>query len=213
MRIKGLSALAVGLFLSLPISAGTITQVVPLSVSASGSDAFSGNVGSFFIANNLQPFDSTLGTLTSFDFTWLMHFTGSATTDSNGFEFILGRVNGGYFIGSSLYDGNGGSGGAGSGDPNTFINFSFDVNSDTLFQVADSGVTYNHFILDLVTGTDPYTADWAAYSFQAPAIPWNAGADGSLTVAYNYTSTPEPSTFLLLSPVLLGVALLRRRLT
>lgn len=217
MKTKFALALAAGLFTIAPAFAGSV-QSIPISFSTSGSSYSFGVIASDFVASGIQPFDSTTGTLNSFEFLWNLSFSASGETDGSASdsnpEDLSGSANGAYFIGSSIYAGAGNGGGDGSSEPNQPLSFTFQVIQDTTFQVADAGVTYNPYILDSVTGSSPFASDYAAtyslYDFAGPQ--WSAQVTGSLTVTYN--STPEPSTFALMpgAVLLAGVFLYRRRI-
>jgi hypothetical protein len=213
MKTKLVAALALGIFLNAPIFAGTLVQVMPVSSSGSGSGF--GYVSQVLVTG-IQPFDATLGTLTSFEFTWALTLTGSATNDGQGLEAIIGRLNGAAYVSSASWGGGNFSGSAGSGEAGP-LSFSFDANVDGLFLVSGAGSTYNPSILNIVTGPDPYPADWGFYTMTTnfpPYIPWTGAVNGNFTVTYNYDAppAPEPSTFALMSTVALaGIALLRRR--
>ncbi len=215
MKITLVSTLALGIVLSAPMFATSIVQVMPVAITASGTGF--GYVSPDILVTGIQPFDSALGTLTSFELAWTLTLTGSATNDGEGYARIQGQANGAYFVGSSIWGGNSGSAIAGSDDAGP-LNFSFDVNGSRLFQVSDAGAAYGQKILDLVTGPNPYPADWTSYTISTPVrtIPWTGGVDGNFTVTYNYEAAapaaPEPGTFGLMSGVVLaGIAILRKR--
>jgi hypothetical protein len=186
MRRRFVVAIAI-LSLSLAARAGTITE----SYSASGTAVLNAS-GSYGIdTTSFADFDTSLGTLDSIT----IDLSGEATNTSDDFFNGFADVTPGSDVNEDLVDGNGATGEKGP----------FAIS-------ADATDTYGPDMLYFEgSGTQEFVLN-----FDDSATVASDGVTGTLT--YNYTPSdatvvPEPSSFVLLSAGLLGVAgILRKRL-
>jgi hypothetical protein len=169
---------------SQPLLAETVVQPANFSASNEGN-LFSGFgsqplvAGDFFTAN-FQPFDSSLGTLTSFTVHCEIEGLLTGTIGEEGDEGSANASMGGTFaIGGSAFSGTGGgNNGVGSMGEPIEVSFAIPTFEQTL-TVANSGVSYDPAILSKVTGTEPFPV---AFSTPVP---------GGTTVTVGYANVSD----------------------
>ena len=202
------------LLTSLSARAAVFVQSVPFSLSASGTTTTSPLVNSGDLTGTVDPFNPSLGTLTSFQVVWHMTYTLDWTNDSSGTGTSSSMSGGGSFsINGTSYAGNGGGNGN-SGPANASLNTGFVIDESNSFDVAQAGVSYSPALLAAVTGGTSFPV---AYGMSTtPSLgnvsSWSASAIGSVAVSYTYTAVPEPlSTGMMTASLLAVVAGIRRR--
>jgi hypothetical protein len=162
------------------------TVVQPANFSASNEgNLFSGFgsqalvAGDFFTAT-FQPFDSSLGTLTSFTVRCEIEGLLSGTIGEEAEEGSANASLGGTFaIGGSAFSGTGGgNNGVGSTGEPIEVSFAIPTFEQTL-AVADAGVSYDPAILSKITGTEPFP------------VAFNTPAPGGTTVTVGYANVTD----------------------
>lgn len=196
-----------------PSSAALFVQEVPLSFSASGTTATAVLTDSDDMTVSFNPFNASLGTLNSFRVEWSVTYQLNFVNNSNGATGTI-SAGGNYSLAGRSYDGNG-DGDGNSGPSGVPLSAGFTVSNNTLFPVADAGVTYDPGLLTAVTGASPFNALWNSAttpSFQ-DVTSWSASAIGSVKLTYDYTAVPEPADAGIAAGVVaLGAVLGLRRL-
>ena len=194
--------------------AAVFVQSVPFNLSASGTTTTSPLVNSGDLTGTVDPFNPSLGTLSSFDVVWHMTYTLDCVNDASGMGTGSSISCGGnFFLGGTSYDGDGG-GNSNGGPPNSSYTAAFQINHSNSFAVAQAGISYNPALLATVTGGSSYPA---AYGISitpnlSHVSSWSASAVGSVTVSYNYTAVPEPLSAATVGAGLVAVAVgIRRR--
>jgi len=202
---KAMPILLGGVALATSLTAGTVVQSADFAASNAGS-LYNGSgsanlVNSGFFSANMQPFNSSLGTLLSFTAKWeisglLSGFAGPTGGNASGsFTNPTGGVL--FTIAGGIYDGSGGGNGNGAGPDQPFIVIlpaGGPIVSDKTFAVADAGVTYDPAILTAVTGTSPFAAAFTGGVTVSYGTVVNLAASvtGKVTLTYTYQSTSSP---------------------
>ncbi len=212
--MKILKTILISALLCGAAQAATVVQsttfTAAINLAGSGSNSYTFGSGFSFQVN---PFDSSLGTLESFTVEWAptnVTITGVVNPTGGG-GTINGGTGGTLGIGGQPYDSRGSSGTA-QGGSNATLNASFvqAANSRT-FTVAGAGINYNPAFLGFVQGSTPFAVAWdgsIGYGHGNLSSGY-IGISSPLTVTYTYTPVPEPSAALLGG--LGALALLRRR--
>lgn len=209
-----LAALSVGASFSV-LSAATVVQSFPFSdnqiLTASGTQ-----VSAPYFSASAQPFNSSLGTLTSFTIVWDVDVAATITAaPTDGFSASASGFGGTFLVNSIGYNGTGSGGGQGVG-PGATDSFTFGINSSQEFLVSNAGVTYDPTILNFVTGASPLELTWDT------GLSWDLTGTGSLdstitgsvTITYDYVASPipEPSSTVAIAGLCgAGLVVLRRR--
>jgi hypothetical protein len=212
-----------GVLVSLSVCCGlgqaaTMSQTFNFSDTSSGSGTGSivhaGSAG--LIGTGFNPFNSSLGTLKSFQIDWTVTTTASGTTSSSGGNFGL-NLGGNLYLGTSGYSGMGGGNSTGGG-PNSVIGPISATATDTnAFLVSNAGITYNPAMLAAVTGSSNFSLKFVGYVYTSYTTmdSINSAMNGSVTLTYTYdpapNTVPEPTSFAIGSVLFTGLVAMRRR--
>ena len=168
------------------------------------------------IGTGFNPFDSSLGTLRSFQIAWTVTITASGTTSASG--GTLSQSLGGFLLLDTVsYSGMGGGSNTGGG-PNVPIGPISATATDTKsFLVSEAGFTYNPAMLAAVTGGSSFDLKYVSpvktsYASMASA---DSVMNGSVTMTYTYdpaaNPVPEPTSMAIGSVLFTGLIAMRRR--
>lgn len=152
-----------------------------------------------------QPFDASLGTLTSSTIVWATTatFTGVVgNADSSGYAgYSLG---GSYWVGNNSYAGNGSGGGGGNSSGNSFSVNIEPYGNTKEFLTSEAGFAYNPDILAYFLGDDNFLLTYGSYgSSTSPDIsPYSisfsniesgsASITTTATLTFDYEPVPGP---------------------
>ena len=221
--IAAAAALLASLLSAQAAHAVVTTQTKNLSFSAGPVTDFSGAAtlapfGPNDLSATFDTFNSALGTLNSFSYTWNLNFQAAGTAANDGTTSTLTfntvatlKVNSS--VDEFAQSSNNVT--ASNGGP---LSINFDIQKTRNFNVADAGVTYNPATLATVTGSTPFTLSYEdnfnPVRFSAANV--TAQVTGSVSISYDYTAAaavPEPGswTLMLAGAGLLGALGLRRR--
>ncbi|HTH46696.1 MAG TPA: PEP-CTERM sorting domain-containing protein [Candidatus Limnocylindria bacterium] len=202
------------LLTSLSARAAVFVQSIPFNLSTSGTTTTGPLVSSGDLTGTVDPFNPSLGTLTSFSVVWHMSYTLNWTNDSSGENTESSFSGGGnYSLNGTVYNGDGGGNGN-DGPANASLTTSYTIDDNDSFTVANAGVNYSPALLAAVTGGSPFPVvfDMSVTPSLGNVSSWSASAVGSVTVSYTYTAVPEPlSTGMMTASLLAMAAGLRRR--
>jgi hypothetical protein len=217
MRFKAVCALLLGLN-SLPAAtytAGTTsftTSFTAFDPALSSQYVYFNNST---VSLNVNPFNSSLGTLVKVEINWDFGGSFTGTTGSSGGSASLG-------FGGSFYVNSIGYGGSGNGNSSgAFANlpFSFTMtdpsSSNYSFVPANAGVTYDPALLTIFTGGNQYSVSFDAGNSGYGL--WSGIASGTMstyrnvTVIYTYDAVPDFSKWGSVQGLLACATLLRFR--
>lgn len=215
MKLRKIWALGLVLSGVSALQAETVVQTVHFDETATYTGATSDVqlVDESFFVGTFDPFDGSLGTLTGFVIEWSLENTATGNLGASGGSVTLVLVgpltfNGGtYQFITPVVD-------TIAGAPNTPISLSLPFGQTDTFLVSGAGSDYDSAFLDAVMGDAPFTlAFGSAVSFSvAGSATFDAATLGTVTLTYNYTPVPEPSTYVAFAGVfMLGVAVWHRR--
>lgn len=194
--------------------AATVTQTRNFVVgnqtgSGSGTLVFvDGSTG--LVGSQFSPFDSSLGTLDSFQIVWSVSQSASGTVAStvvapSGKGILTPQLNGTPSIAGNRYGGLADSVTV-VGDPSDSIPLTTAQNtSDETWLPENAGSTYNPAFLATVTGASDFDLTLTNSSGPVAFVSYtelssvSADLAGSVTMTYTYTpaAVPEPSTWIL----------------
>lgn len=165
---------------------------------------------------NVNPFNTTLGVLESVTLRWTYaaSFEGFASSDLTGGSVGL-TFGGGVKIGASEYAGNGTGFGAGVAPDAALSATAQPFSIDREFAAAEAGATYDPAIWTTVTGSTPWSAEFAPGGYSQ--FSYDDVASGTFTsnlgleVIYTYSAVPEPAGVLGSIALLSGGMFFRRR--
>ena len=194
----------------LSAGAATITQTVNFSTSASFSEALDTEiVPEGFFSGTFQPFDTALGALESWTDVWSIAL-GTSYTCSEACGASLDAL--GAFSYAGVANTLAGVGSSGGVPPGETLNLVAYLNHTNTFFRSDADVSFNQSILSTVEGSSAFPLKWEApVDLSASGGAGTFNAAGTLTLTYEYTPVPEPSTFSLFALGLFGMGCLGRR--
>jgi len=186
------------------------------TVTVAAADAFQVSV---------NPFDTSLGTLTSFSMAWSLvastNFTVAPPPGNRGGGSASGSVGGGFLVGGKSA-GMGGSGGGGTGaGPGGSGSYNWVMDRSRTWLAAQAGVTYDPALLALVTGSTPFDLRWDTVQpyalFASNVVDLVGTLAVDVTMQYDYTpasvppAVPEPGSLALVAAAGLAGLVRRRR--
>jgi hypothetical protein len=198
--------------------AATVSRTVNFSDtrSASGTGDFFHADSNGLIGTGFNPFDSSLGTLRSFQIAWTVTITASGTTSASGGSLSQSQ-GGSLFLNTAAYWSMGGGNSTGGG-PNVPIGpISADATATNLFLVSGAGTSYDPALLAAVTGGSSFDLKYASpvKTSYATMASVNSVMNGSVTLTYTYdpaaNPVPEPTSMAIGSVLFTGLIAMRRR--
>ncbi|MGB0544584.1 MAG: PEP-CTERM sorting domain-containing protein [Longimicrobiales bacterium] len=151
-----------------------------------------------------QPFDTALGTLESWTDVWSITLTTSLTCSENCAADISA---GGAFSFAGVFHNGAGTGASGGSPPGGTPVVSASLEQTHSFLRSDVNVLFDPRILLAVEGASTFPVAWStAVPLRASGGAGTFSVVGTLTLTYDYTPVPEPSTALLMGIGLAGLA-------
>lgn len=195
---------------------GLRAQTVVQTVNFSESDTFTAVtsavqlVDSSFFTGTFDPFDDSLGTLTSYVIEWNLTNTASGTHGGSMNMSITGSLT----LNGDVYEGGVVANQAIGGPPGASFSFSQPVEETHTFVVSEADTVDELTYLAAVTGGSTFTLAYTAPINFTPGglSTFNAATSGSVTLTYHYTAVPEPSTYAaILGGLAIGFVMWRKR--
>lgn len=216
MKLSRILFLALVLFGVVGLRAQTVVQTVNFSESDTFTAVTSSVqlVDSSFFIGTFDPFDDSLGTLTSYVIEWNLTNTGTGSFGGSGGSLSVSVV-GSLTLNGNNYD-NGVTGGNGTGGgPSQPFSVSASIERTNTFLVSEADTEDELTYLTAVTGANTFTLGYTApvnFSIGFGSATFDASTSGSVTLTYNYTAVPEPSTYAaIIGALALGFVTWRRR--
>ena len=167
-------------------------------------------VDSSFFTGTFDPFDDSLGTLTSYAIVWNLTNTASGTHGGSMSMSISGSLT----LNGDVYEGGVVASQSIGGPPGASFSFSRPVEETHTFVVAEADTVDELAYLAAVTGGSTFTLAYTApINFTPGGVStFDAATSGSVTLTYHYTAVPEPSTYTaILGGLAIGFVAWRRR--
>jgi hypothetical protein len=198
--------------------AATVSRTVNFSdtVNTSGDGEILHANSNGLIGTGFNPFNSSLGTLRSFQIDWTVTITASGTTSASGGN-LSQSLGGSLLLNTTNYGGMGGGNNTGGG-PNVPIGpISANATDTKSWLVSEAGTSYDAALLATVTGGSTFdlkfvSPDKTSYATMASV---NSVMNGSVTLTYTYdpapNPVPEPTSMAIGSVLFTGLIAMRRR--